>query len=156
MKIWNVTDSGASNTTKEKVKSLALKAKVTIEQTSDDSDSQEGSDEDVDEEEAEAFNLMARNFCKIFRKGNRLRRGNCFGNGASRFRRGLGNGFGNKGGESSSQRLGCYNCGEGHFIGEFPKPKENKAFIGRAQSDSEDGDEPQNDATCLMAIDSQE
>ncbi|GKG09038.1 hypothetical protein Tco_0334870, partial [Tanacetum coccineum] len=46
----------------EKVKSLALKAKVTRDQTSDDSDSQGGSDEDVDEEEAEAFNLLARNF----------------------------------------------------------------------------------------------
>nr|GEY30871.1 hypothetical protein [Tanacetum cinerariifolium] len=55
-------DGVSSKTTKEKVKSLALKAKVTKEQTSDDSDSQEGSDEDVDEEEAEAFNLMARNF----------------------------------------------------------------------------------------------
>ncbi|GKE05602.1 hypothetical protein Tco_1397620, partial [Tanacetum coccineum] len=48
----------ASKTTKEKVKSLALKAKVTREQTSDDSDSQERSDEDEDEE----FNLMVRNF----------------------------------------------------------------------------------------------
>ncbi|GJR41425.1 hypothetical protein Tco_1217109, partial [Tanacetum coccineum] len=43
-----------------------------------------------------------------------------------------------------------------HFINECPKPKENKAFIGGALSDSEDDDEPQNDATCLMAIDSQE
>ncbi|GJV18969.1 hypothetical protein Tco_1367989 [Tanacetum coccineum] len=55
-------DGIASKTTKEKVKSLALKAKVIREQTSDDSDSQGGSDEDVDEEEVEAFNLMARNF----------------------------------------------------------------------------------------------
>ncbi|GKE42223.1 hypothetical protein Tco_1469507 [Tanacetum coccineum] len=45
---------------------------------------------------------------------------------------------------------------EGHFASECRKPKENKAFIGRAWSDSEDGDERQNDATCLMAIDSQE
>ncbi|GKE35724.1 hypothetical protein Tco_1455046 [Tanacetum coccineum] len=53
-----------SKNTKEKVKSLALKAKFTREQTSDDSDSQGGSDKDVDEEEeAKAFNLMARNFC---------------------------------------------------------------------------------------------
>ncbi|GJT70004.1 hypothetical protein Tco_1029290 [Tanacetum coccineum] len=60
----------ASKTTKENVKSLALKAKVTREQTSDDSNSQGGSDEDVDEEEeAEEFNLMARNFRKFFRKG---------------------------------------------------------------------------------------
>ncbi|GJT03359.1 hypothetical protein Tco_0824528, partial [Tanacetum coccineum] len=55
-------DSVDSKTTKEKVKSLALKAKVTREQTSDDSDSQGESVEEVDEEEAEAFNLLARNF----------------------------------------------------------------------------------------------
>ncbi|GJR03936.1 hypothetical protein Tco_0526920 [Tanacetum coccineum] len=55
-------DGIASKTTKEKVKSLALKTKVTREQTSDDSNSQGGSDKDVDEEEAEAFNLMVRNF----------------------------------------------------------------------------------------------
>ncbi|GJS16522.1 hypothetical protein Tco_0410994 [Tanacetum coccineum] len=63
----------SKTTTKEKVKSLALKAKVTREQTSDDSDSQDGNDEDVDEEEeVEAFNLLARNFRKFFRKGNRI------------------------------------------------------------------------------------
>ncbi|GKB08780.1 retrovirus-related pol polyprotein from transposon TNT 1-94 [Tanacetum coccineum] len=45
---------------------------------------------------------------------------------------------------------------EGHFASECRKPKENKAFIGGAWSDTEDGDEHQNDATCLMAIDSQE
>ncbi|GJX42735.1 hypothetical protein Tco_0257725 [Tanacetum coccineum] len=70
-------DSVASKTTKEKVKSLALKAKVTREQTSDDSDSQGGSDEDVDEEEANALNFMARNF----QKGNRFGHKNQFGNG---------------------------------------------------------------------------
>ncbi|GJS08363.1 retrovirus-related pol polyprotein from transposon TNT 1-94 [Tanacetum coccineum] len=61
-------DDVASKTTKEKVKSLALKTKVTREQTSEDNDSQGGSDEDVDEEEDEAFNLMTRNFRKFFRK----------------------------------------------------------------------------------------
>ncbi|GKD43631.1 hypothetical protein Tco_1268276 [Tanacetum coccineum] len=40
-------------TTKEKVKSLALKAKVTREQTSDNSDCQDESDEDIDKEEVE-------------------------------------------------------------------------------------------------------
>ncbi|GJZ18712.1 protein CHUP1, chloroplastic [Tanacetum coccineum] len=125
-------DDVASKTTKEKVKSLTLKAKVTREQTSDDSDSQGGSDENVHREEAEALNLMARNFCRD-------------------------NSFGNKGGKRSRQRRGCYNCKEeGHFIGECPKPKENKAFVERAWSDSEDGDELQNDATCLMTADSQE
>ncbi|GKC37672.1 hypothetical protein Tco_1050056, partial [Tanacetum coccineum] len=58
-------DGVVSKTTmKYKVKSLNLKAKVTREQTSDDSDSQGGSNKDVDdeEEEAEAFNLLA---CKL-------------------------------------------------------------------------------------------
>ncbi|GJS33109.1 hypothetical protein Tco_0531491 [Tanacetum coccineum] len=40
-------DGVTFNITKEKVKSLALKAKVTRQQTSDDSDSQEGCDEDA-------------------------------------------------------------------------------------------------------------
>ncbi|GJW01271.1 retrovirus-related pol polyprotein from transposon TNT 1-94, partial [Tanacetum coccineum] len=117
-----------------------------------------GSDEDADEEEeAEAFNLMDRNFQKFFRKGNRFERGNQFGNGTNRFGKGRGNGFGNKGSESSRKRGVCYNCGvEGHFASEFTKPKENKAFVGRAWSESEDGDELQNDATYLMVIDFQE
>nr|GEV76920.1 putative reverse transcriptase domain-containing protein [Tanacetum cinerariifolium] len=54
-----------SKTTKEKVKSLALKAKVTREQTSDDSDIQGESNE----EEAEEFNLLARNFQMFFSQG---------------------------------------------------------------------------------------
>ncbi|GJZ37010.1 DUF4219 domain-containing protein [Tanacetum coccineum] len=146
-------DGVASKTTKEKVKSLALKAKVTREQTSDDSDSQDGSYE----EEADALNLLARNFHKFFRKGNRFGRGNRFSNGTNRFGKGRGNRFANKGSESSRPNEACYYCGiEGHFASECRKPKENKAFIGGAWSDSEDGDEQPNDSTCLMAIDSQE
>ncbi|GJQ96496.1 hypothetical protein Tco_0007635 [Tanacetum coccineum] len=120
----------AKTTTKDKVKSLALKAKVTREQTSDDSYSQYGSDEDIDEEEeAEAFNLMARNFCK----GNRFRRGNRSGNGGNRFSKGRGNSFMNKGGESSKQKGACYNFRiEWHFTSECRKLKENKAFVGGA------------------------
>ncbi|GKA28560.1 hypothetical protein Tco_0714805 [Tanacetum coccineum] len=57
----------SKTTTKDKVKSLALKAKVTMEQTIDDSDSQDGSDEDINEVEAKAFNLMARNFRGVIR-----------------------------------------------------------------------------------------
>ncbi|GJT66991.1 hypothetical protein Tco_1018471 [Tanacetum coccineum] len=79
----------SKTTTKDKVKSLALKPKVTRDQTSDDSDSQYGSDEDVEEEEeAEAFNLVARNFRKFFRRGNWFGRGNRFGNGGNRFNKG--------------------------------------------------------------------
>nr|GEV54729.1 hypothetical protein [Tanacetum cinerariifolium] len=124
----------SKTTTKEKVKSLALKAKVTREQTSDDSDRQNESDEDVDEEEeAEALN------CWLGTSANRD------------------NGFGNKGGESSKQKEAYYNCGiEGHFASEYRKPKENKAFVRGTWSDSKDVDEHQNKATCFMAIDSQE
>nr|GEY81879.1 hypothetical protein [Tanacetum cinerariifolium] len=73
----------------------------------EDSDSQGESDEYIDEEEAEAFNLMDRNFHKIFGKSNRFESGSRFRNGANR------------------------------------KPKENKAFVGGAWSNSEDSDEPQ-------------
>ncbi|GJV39689.1 UBN2 domain-containing protein [Tanacetum coccineum] len=133
----------SKTTTKENIKSLALKAKVTMEQTSDDSDSQGGSDEDVNEKEAEAFKLMASNFRKFFCKGNRFGHGNQFGNGANRFGRGRKNSFGNKDSESSKQKGVYYNCGvEGHFASDCTKPKENKAFVGRAWSDNEDGDEP--------------
>ncbi|GKB87831.1 retrovirus-related pol polyprotein from transposon TNT 1-94 [Tanacetum coccineum] len=98
-----------------------------------------------------------KNFRKFFQKGHGFRRGNRFGNGANRFRRGQTNRFGNKSGESSKQKGACYNCEiEGHFSSECKNPKENKDFVGGAWSDSEDGNEPQNDATCLMENGSQE
>nr|GEW87982.1 hypothetical protein [Tanacetum cinerariifolium] len=128
-------DEVVSKTIKEKVKSIALKAKVTREQTSDDSVlgiiiiNSYYRDEDVDKEESGAFDFMARNF----KKGNLFGCGNWFRNMANRFERGRGNSFGNKGDERSRQRRGCYNCGEeGHFIGECLKPKENKAFVGKS------------------------
>ncbi|GJT27080.1 protein CHUP1, chloroplastic [Tanacetum coccineum] len=126
--------STPKRTTKEKVKSLALKAKVTREQTSDDSDSQGGSDEDIDEEEAKTFNFLARNF----RKGNRFGCRNGFGNEGNRFSLGRGNSFGNKGGESLKQKGACNNCIiEGHFASECRKPKENKAFVVSKPSSSD-------------------
>ncbi|GJW67010.1 hypothetical protein Tco_0121434 [Tanacetum coccineum] len=45
---------------------------------------------------------------------------------------------------------------ECYFIGECPKRNEIKAFFGGAWIDNEDDNEPQKDATCIMAIDSQE
>ncbi|GKE37234.1 hypothetical protein Tco_1460639 [Tanacetum coccineum] len=90
-------------TTKEKVKSLSLKAKVTREQNSDDSDSQGESDE----EKVKAFNLLARNFRKFFRKSNRFGRGNQFGNGENRFGKSRDNNFGYKSGEGSKPKGAC-------------------------------------------------
>nr|GEV02964.1 hypothetical protein [Tanacetum cinerariifolium] len=152
-------DGVTSKTTKEKVKSLAFEAKVNREQTSDDSDSQGGIN-DIDEEEAEALNLLARNFRKFFRKffrkGNQFGRGNQFGNVENRFGKGRNNGFEDKGGESSNKKTAYYNCGiECHFASECRKSNENKAFIGGAWSDSEYDDIQLNDETCLMAINSQ-
>nr|GEW55062.1 hypothetical protein [Tanacetum cinerariifolium] len=139
-------------TRKERVKSLALKAKVTREQTSDDSYSQGGSDEDIDEKEAKA----TRNFCKFFRKGNRFGHGNRLGNGENQFGKSCGNNFGNKCGESLKLKGACYSCGmEGPFASECRKPKVNKAFIGVSWSDNEDSDEQVNDTIYLMD-DSQE
>ncbi|GJV16246.1 UBN2 domain-containing protein [Tanacetum coccineum] len=113
LKVYEIVldnDGVGSKTTKEKVKSFALKAKVTMEQTSDDSDT--------------------RNFRKFFHKGNWFGRGNQFGNGSNRFGKGRGNSSGNKGGESLKQKGACYNYGiEGHFASECRKPKENKAFV---------------------------
>nr|GEV77173.1 zf-CCHC domain-containing protein/UBN2 domain-containing protein [Tanacetum cinerariifolium] len=121
------------------------------------SDCQGESDEDIDEKESEAFNLLARIFHKFFLKGNRFGCGSCFGNRANRFGKGRDNRFENKGCGSSKQKGACYNCRiESHFTSECRKLKENKAFIGGAWSDNEDDDEHQNDATCLMAIDSKE
>ncbi|GKG62163.1 hypothetical protein Tco_0632067, partial [Tanacetum coccineum] len=55
---------------------------------------------------------MAGNFRKFFLKGNRFGRGNRFSNEANRFKKGRGNGFGNKGVGSSRKKHVCYNCGE--------------------------------------------
>ncbi|GJZ79275.1 retrovirus-related pol polyprotein from transposon TNT 1-94 [Tanacetum coccineum] len=112
-----------------------LKLTYTRRKTSVDRISQRGKCEDIDEEEeAEAFNLIASNFSKFFCKSNQFGRRNRFGNRRNRFGK---------------------DC-ESHFVGECRKPKENKAFIRGAWSDSEDDDEHQNDTTCIMAIDSQE
>ncbi|GKC22320.1 hypothetical protein Tco_1024470 [Tanacetum coccineum] len=57
-------DGIVSKTTKEKVNSLALKAKVTREQTSDDSDSQGVNDEDEDEDKINELKLEVKKLNK--------------------------------------------------------------------------------------------
>nr|GEU98446.1 zf-CCHC domain-containing protein/UBN2 domain-containing protein [Tanacetum cinerariifolium] len=121
----------SKTTTKDKVKSLALKAKITREKTSDDSDSQDGSDEYIDEElESNTFNLMARKFCQFFHKGNQFGCRNRFSNNGNRFGKGRSNSLGNKGGESLKPKGACYKGRiEGHLASECRKPKENKDFV---------------------------
>ncbi|GJX40908.1 hypothetical protein Tco_0255898 [Tanacetum coccineum] len=84
----------ASKTTKEKVKSLALKSKITREQTSDDSGTSKSSSARVID---------------------------------------------------SSEEIDLVMVPIGHFASECRKPKENKAFVGGAWSNSEDDDEHQNE-----------
>ncbi|GJR82843.1 DUF4219 domain-containing protein [Tanacetum coccineum] len=111
----------SKTTTKEKVKSLSLKAKVTWEQTSDDSDSQDGSDEDVDEdEEAETFNLLARNFRKDNREAGQITIENVQ-------RRASGNKGKHTDTGSQGKVVTCYNCrGQGHVARECKEKKRAK------------------------------
>nr|GEV15809.1 hypothetical protein [Tanacetum cinerariifolium] len=85
-------DGVASKTTKEKVNSLALKAKVTRKQTSDNSTCKDESDKDKE------INLMAKNFRKVLTKRCKVH---------DKFNICQVQG---KGGESSRRERGCYNC----------------------------------------------
>ncbi|GJV81536.1 putative reverse transcriptase domain-containing protein [Tanacetum coccineum] len=116
---------------------IALKVNVTRGQISSNNILQDESDED------EEINLIDKNFRRLIRKGVKKR--GKFDICKEK----------TKGGESSRRERGCYNCGnKNHFIGDCLKPRRNKAFIGGAWSNSEDGNKPQNEETCLMAIDS--
>ncbi|GJT58134.1 hypothetical protein Tco_0993188 [Tanacetum coccineum] len=136
-------DGVFSKSTKERVKSLSLKAKVTRGQTSYNSVCQVGSDED----EYEELNFMAGNFRKFFRKGNKFVRNNHFSNGGNRFEKSQGDG--NKGEGNSKKEHECYKLSRAGF------PR-NKEFVDGACSNSEDIDQPNKEATFLMEINSQE
>ncbi|GKE19069.1 hypothetical protein Tco_1426646, partial [Tanacetum coccineum] len=95
-----------------------------------------------------------KNLWKLLKKGNRFERENRFGNGGDRFDRGNGNRSKSVG--SSRGKRNCYGCGnKNYFVDDCPKAKMKKAFFSGAWSDSEDGDQMEKDATCLMAIGSQ-
>ncbi|GKC33161.1 zf-CCHC domain-containing protein, partial [Tanacetum coccineum] len=146
------SDGVASKPIKEKFMPVALKANVTWGQTSNDSVCQDVSGEDEDGEEE--FSSIVKNLWKLFKKGNRFERENSFGNGGDRFDRGHGNR--NKGVGTSRGKHNCYGCGsKNHFVDDCPKTKMKKAFFSGAWSDSEDGDQMEKDATCLMVIGSQ-
>ncbi|GJT51300.1 retrotransposon protein, putative, ty3-gypsy subclass [Tanacetum coccineum] len=122
-------DGVGSKTTKEKVKSIVLKANITRGQTSNNSTCQGESNED------EEINLMAKNFRKLSRKGVKVHEKFDICKVKT------------KGSESSRHEHECYNCSDkNHLADNCPKPN-NKALFGATWSDSEDGDETQNDAT---------
>ncbi|GKD78661.1 hypothetical protein Tco_1341282 [Tanacetum coccineum] len=131
-------DGIASKPIKDKIMPITLKDNINRGQTSNDSISQDKCDDD------EEINLMAKNFKKLFQKG--VKKHDKFDICKKK----------TKGGSSRCERS-CYNCGDrNNFINDCPKSKRNKAFVREAYGDNEDGNKTQNDATCLMAFDSQE
>ncbi|GJU91815.1 zf-CCHC domain-containing protein [Tanacetum coccineum] len=121
---------------KERVKSIALKAKK---ESSDDETSTSGSDD-------EEYAMAVRNFKKFFRRKGKFVRQPREEKKSFRQRD-------EKKGKSDRK---CFRCGDpNHLIGDCPKPshnKDQKAFIGGSWSDSEnDAEDKTNDETCLMA-----
>ncbi|GJV63130.1 zf-CCHC domain-containing protein, partial [Tanacetum coccineum] len=121
---------------KERVKSIALKAKK---ESSDDETSTSGSDD-------EEYAMAVRNFNKFFR-----RKGKFF-----RQPREEKKSFQHRDAKKGKSDRKCFRCGDpNHLIDDCPKPprnKDQKAFIGGSWSDSEnDAEDKTNDETCLMA-----
>ncbi|GJU04727.1 hypothetical protein Tco_1121157 [Tanacetum coccineum] len=126
---------------KERVKSIALKAKK---ESSDDETSTSRSDD-------EEYAMAVRNFKKFFRRMGKFVRQPREEKKSFRQRD-------DKKGKSDRK---CFRCGDpNHLIGDYPKPsrnKDQKAFIGGSWSDSEnDAKDKTNDKTCLMAQSSNE
>ncbi|GJV25369.1 zf-CCHC domain-containing protein [Tanacetum coccineum] len=121
---------------KERVKSIALKAKK---ESSDDETSTSGSDD-------EEYAMAVRNFKKLLkRKGKFVRKP-----------REEKKSFQQRDGKKGKSDRKCFRCGDpNHLIDDCPKPSHNKyqkAFIGGSWSDSEnDAEDKTNDETCLMA-----
>ncbi|GKB66607.1 hypothetical protein Tco_0928019, partial [Tanacetum coccineum] len=114
----------SKTTTKDKIKSLALKANITRGQTSNNSTCHDKSDKDKE------INLVAKNIRKLSRKDVKVH--DKFDICKVK----------TKGGESSRHECGCYNCGnKNHLADNYPNPN-NKAFSRVIRSDSEDDDEP--------------
>nr|GFC36260.1 zf-CCHC domain-containing protein/UBN2 domain-containing protein [Tanacetum cinerariifolium] len=126
---------------KERVKSIALKAKK---ESSDDETSTSGSDD-------EEYDMAIRNFKKFFKRKGLFVRQPKEENKSFRQRD-------EKKGKSDQK---CFRCGDpNHLIADCPKPtrnKDQKAFIGDSWSDSEnDVKDKTNDETCLLTQSSNE
>ncbi|GJR83221.1 hypothetical protein Tco_0154006 [Tanacetum coccineum] len=126
---------------KERVKSIALKAKK---ESSEDETSTSRSDD-------KEYVMAVRNFLKLFRRNGKFVRQPREEKKSLRPRD-------EKKGNSDQK---CFRCGDpNHLIGDYPKPphkKDQKSFIGGSWSDSENEVEDKtNDETCLMAQSSNE
>ncbi|GJS16927.1 retrovirus-related pol polyprotein from transposon TNT 1-94 [Tanacetum coccineum] len=126
---------------KERVKSIALKAKK---ESSDDETSTSGSDD-------EEYAMAVRNFKKFFRRKGKF----------VRQPREEKKSFRQRDVKKGKSDWKCFRCGDlNHLIGDCPKPsrnKDQKAFIGGSWRDSEnDAEDKTNDETCLMAQSSNE
>ncbi|GJW46681.1 zf-CCHC domain-containing protein [Tanacetum coccineum] len=141
MKMNMEKDSEIYRGKKERVKSIALKAKK---ESSDDETSTSGSDD-------EEYAMAVRNFKKFFRRKGKFVRQPREEKKSFRQRN-------EKKGKSDQK---CFRCGDpNHFIGDCPKPtrnKDQKAFIGGSWSDRKnDAKDKTNDESCLMAQSSNE
>ncbi|GKA69557.1 zf-CCHC domain-containing protein [Tanacetum coccineum] len=126
---------------KERVKSIALKAKK--ESSDDETLTSRGDDEE--------YTMAVRNFKMFFRRKGKFVRQPREEKKSFRQRD-------RKKGKSDQK---CFRYGDpNHLIGDCPKPsrnKDQKAFIGGSWSDSEnDAEDKTNDETCLMAQSSNE
>ena len=135
-------DSEIVKGNKEKVKSIALKARV---QSSDDDESSSDSDD-------EEYAMAVRYFKKFFRRRRKFVRQPK--DEKKTFRK-------DRDDRKGKVESKCFRCGEtSHLIGECPKPpkrKSQQAFVSGAWSDyEEDDDESKNDDIVLMAHNSNE
>ncbi|GJR95396.1 zf-CCHC domain-containing protein [Tanacetum coccineum] len=121
---------------KERVKSIALKAKK---ESSDDKTLTSRSDD-------EEYDMAVRNFKKFFRRKGKF----------VRQPREEKKSFRQRDEKKGKSNHNCFRCGDpNHLIGDCPKPsrnKDQKAFIGGSWSDSKnDTEDKTNNETCLMA-----
>ncbi|GJV20791.1 zf-CCHC domain-containing protein [Tanacetum coccineum] len=126
---------------KERVKSIALKAKK---ESSNDETS-------ISRNDDEEYVMVIRNFKKFFRRKGKF----------VRQLREEKKSFRQRDEKKGNSDRKCFRCGDlNHLIGDCPKPsrnKDKKAFIGGSWSDSKnDVEDKTNDETCLMAQSSNE
>ncbi|KAI3815865.1 hypothetical protein L1987_15548 [Smallanthus sonchifolius] len=142
-------DDEISKVKKEKVKSLALKAKYSKSSSEED-------DEQSNSDNGEEYVMAVKEFKKFFRRKGKF----------IRLPKNDKRSFNKKSShdekkEKSKDERRCFRCGDlNHFIQDCPKPpnKDNKnnAFVSGAWSDSGDENDETKEDKCLMALDTNE